>query len=452
MRGGRSNLRHAQPRRPSGRHRVRRGAAAIALFAAALCVLSLAGGCSRRTPTVRKVAIIGIDGMDWGVADPLMSEGRLPNIEALVRRGTKADLRSVGPVMKSPIIWTTIATGKGKDKHGITDYVAPGKNSPLFTSHGWRARPIWEILGDRGHTVGVVNWMVNWPVKPVNGYNVTDRLMFAPEDGFDPVPDAAYPAELADELAPARQPAALTSDDVVATFLNGSGWRTTEDGHTREAVEAVRRVYAADQSVLQVTKQLLRTREQPDLLAVYVNGLDVSCHGFWGQMDPSSVDLQMSDEFIETFKDVIPRYYERIDALIGEIVESLDDNTTVIVCSDHGFRGPYRSPGGLKLGIWMHREIGVLVAAGPGVRCGASVEGSVFDIAPTVLALLGEPVGRDMDGFVLSGIIDETFLLENPVTYIDTYELEEEDADGEPIESSVDDEIRERLRSLGYIE
>jgi len=427
-------------------------ACAVVGLACAVAFGALAAGCAGEAPTVRKIAIIGVDGMDWGIADPLMEQGRLPNLEALVRRGAKVDLRSTGPVMKSPVIWTTIATGKGKDKHGITDYVGAGKDSPLFTSQGWKARPIWEILGDRGYTVGIVNWLVNWPAKPVNGYNVSDRIMFAPEDGFEASPDAAYPAGLEDELAPARQPAAETGDEIVARFLNGDSWRSSEDGFTSEAVEAVRRIYAADQSVYQVTAELLRTREQPDLLAVYMNGVDVSCHAFWGQMEPSSVDISMTDEFVETFKDVIPRYYERMDALIGELVGLLEEGTTVIVCSDHGFRGPHRSESGLKLGIWMHREVGVLAAAGPGIRRSAAAEGSVFDITPTILALFGEPVARDMDGFVLSEILDERLLEHRPVTYVATYEDEGGGEAESPVESPVDEEIKERLRSLGYIE
>jgi hypothetical protein len=78
---------------------------------------------------------------------------------------------------------------------------------------------------------------------------------------------------------------------------------------------------------------------------------------------------------------------------------------------------------------------------------------NVLDLTPTILALLGEPVGRDMDGFVLTGLIDEGHLADYPVTYLDTYERDDEpEQSDEPIESALDDAIREELRSLGYIE
>jgi len=96
----------------------------------------------------------------------------------------------------------------------------------------------------------------------------------------------------------------------------------------------------------------------------------------------------------------------------------------------------------------------VFVAAGPGIRSGAQVtDASVLDVAPTVLALFGEPVGRDMDGFVLTGVIDEERLSDEPVAYVETYEKENgRPAREEPVESPMDEEIKEELRSLGYIE
>jgi arylsulfatase A-like enzyme len=171
-------------------------------------------------------------------------------------------------------------------------------------------------------------------------------------------------------------------------------------------------------------------------------------------MRPHSVDMEMDESVVEAYQNIIPNYYERIDALIGEVLGSIDENSNVIVCSDHGFRGPLRTKEGLQLGIYMHREVGVLAAMGPGIRRGVKLDNaSVLDLTPTLLALLGEPVGRDMDGFVLTGLIDEDFLTESPVTYVDTYERDDGSEPGEePIGSALDDAIKEELRSLGYIE
>ncbi|MCD4690133.1 hypothetical protein K8S17_01585, partial [bacterium] len=80
-------------------------------------------------------------------------------------------------------------------------------------------------------------------------------------------------------------------------------------------------------------------------------------------------------------------------------------------------------------------------------------EPSVLDITPTLLALYGLPVGEDMDGRVLTEAIEPEFLKRYPITSVPSYEEDLVADDGtEPLESPVDDEVRERLRSLGYIE
>ncbi|MFH1502316.1 MAG: alkaline phosphatase family protein [Candidatus Eisenbacteria bacterium] len=424
-------------------------AASVLLAVAAAC----AGGCGKSPPRVEKIVILGVDGMDWNIIDPLLAEGRLPNIAGLIERGCRADLRSLEPVMKSPIIWTTIATGKGPRKHGISDFLGQGDERPLFNSNGWRARAFWDILSEKGYTVGVVNWMVSWPAKPVNGYNVSDRIVYRPEDGFSPVEHVTYPEELHDELGPHARPITDVADQEIAPFFKTDVLRDDVPPPVRESMAILRDVYGNDETVMGVTRYLLESREQPDVFAVYLNGVDTSSHFFWGPMDPSSIDVRLPDEVIEACSDVIPRYYERMDALLGEIIALVDENSTIILCSDHGFRGPHRSPDGLKLGIWMHRPVGVVVAAGPGIRAGATgADASVFDITPTLLALLGEPVARDMDGFVLDDIISRELLEESPTRYVDTYETGDATGGDEPVESPVDDEIMERLRSLGYIE
>jgi len=427
-----------------------------AALAAALVALALAvglGGCGDAA-NHHKVVLIGIDGMDWQIADPLLAEGKLPNIQSLIDRGVRVNLRSIGPEMKSPIIWTCIATGKTQHKHGISDFLKKETGEQaLYNSRGWKALAIWQILGDVGRTVGVINWWLSWPAYPVNGFLITERITFTPEDGYPEIPEVTTPPELAKELAPFCQPVTTLPDDEIAPFLVGDSWRTTSDHTVSDGRESIRGIHAMDKTVLQVADHMLDTREQPDFFAVYFQGLDVTCHRYWGQWDTTSVDMPMSHEMIKTYGQLIPRYYEYFDTVVGDLLDHMDEDSTVIICSDHGFRGPYRSPRGLLLGIWMHRQTGVLIAAGPGIApSNETLEGSVFDITPTILALLGEPVARDMDGFVLTEILDDDFEAANPVTYVDTYEREPAASADVPETEEVDDAIRERLRSLGYIQ
>ncbi len=358
--------------------------------------------------------------MDWKVAGPLMEDGRMPNLARLVKGGVRADLRSLPreELVGSP--WVCIATGRVlRAADALPAFSAEGTRIPGVRT--WGGRPVWDLIGEKGLTAGIVNWPRTYPASELNGWIVTNGVALAPEDGWDPILNITWPEALADEIVPLRRPATTTTDDAIGGLLNGEAWKSDTDEDIVARVQEVRRIWAEDETVVRVAAHFLDSRGQPDLTAVHFEGLLRSCHPFWGPMDPASADYADRDEIVQVFRDVVPRYYERVDVMIGEILAHTGEDATVIVCSAFGFRGPQHTPEGLlKLGSWMHSETGVLVAAGPGIRKQTSASDvSVLDIAPTVLALLGVPVPRDMDGFVATDILDSGFLDRHPVTYVD---------------------------------
>jgi len=163
---------------------------------------------------------------------------------------------------------------------------------------------------------------------------------------------------------------------------------------------------------------------------------------------------------------VVKNYYSFIDRTIGRYLETVDNRTAVLLVSDHGFetkqelksrweRGErIRTEEGGKDVPWDHGVDGVIVFAGPGVKAGHRMESdaSVVDVTPPMLAYLGLPAAQDMDGRPLTDCFEETFLSVHPVQWIPTYETGEAGGSEFPIESPIDEGIREKLRSLGYIE
>jgi predicted AlkP superfamily phosphohydrolase/phosphomutase len=106
-----------------------------------------------------------------------------------------------------------------------------------------------------------------------------------------------------------------------------------------------------------------------------------------------------------------------------------------------------------KLKSGSHRDLGVLMAFGAGIRPAAKVVGAhIMDVTPTVLYLLGLEVPGDMDGKVIEDVLDEELLRNRPV--VGSGGPAAPDA-GSPDETYSEDEaavIEERLRSLGYLE
>lgn len=98
-----------------------------------------------------------------------------------------------------------------------------------------------------------------------------------------------------------------------------------------------------------------------------------------------------------------------------------------------------------------HSDFGIIIISGRNIKRGIIEPATVYDVAPTVLYLMGLPVPKDMDGKVLVGSIKTNFLTHHPVKYIESYETRQDKKDRSPIPSPMDEKIKERMRSLGYI-
>src|SRR5262249_11025436 len=148
------------------------------------------------------------------------------------------------------------------------------------------------------------------------------------------------------------------------------------DGSTRAPsawqLGAFTDVYQADHFAAAAALRLLQDH-RVQFLAVYMAGSDVCSH-----------------YFIRPYPQLVDRYYEFLDRMVGEIVAAADPGTAVLLVSDHGWGFRPGEPLGHD-----HAPDGVLIAWGNGIAPSAAftVKPSVFDITPTVLALMGLPLG-----------------------------------------------------------
>jgi len=97
-----------------------------------------------------------------------------------------------------------------------------------------------------------------------------------------------------------------------------------------------------------------------------------------------------------------------------------------------------------------HRLHGALVARGPALGCGREIEGArMVDLAPTILHLMGLPVPDDMDGRVLTDVFEPAYLESNPVRH--EQGSQQAAQSGYELSTSEEEQIRDRLRGLGYL-
>ena len=118
--------------------------------------------CLKADSNSRKVLVIGWDGADWKVASPLVDDGKMPHLKRLIENGVMGNISTLYPVL-SPMLWTSIATGKRAHKHGIHGFAEPDNNGGVrpVTNLARKCKAIWNILNQAGKQCNVVGWWLS---------------------------------------------------------------------------------------------------------------------------------------------------------------------------------------------------------------------------------------------------------------------------------------------------
>jgi tetratricopeptide (TPR) repeat protein len=350
---------------------------------------------------------LGLDGLDFEMVDRLAAQGRMPNWKRLSSEGFTARLASFAPLI-SPILWTTAATGVAPDVHRVLDFqeVDPKTGLKVPISGLSRAAPaVWNAASAAGRKVGVVGWWATHPAEEVNGFFVTDHanpILFEKLS----LAGAAFPAALEPGIAAVLQRDGLVTAKDLAPYLDVpeseiAGILSSGAG-MENPVAALSRILAATRVGHRVARDLY-DKNLPDLMALYLEGTDEVGHIFGTATPPRLRCAQ--DQDVARYGRVVETYYGAIDRILGQWMRRAEeDGATLLVHSDHGFKWGDDRPCGFASGNWAtaafwHRFDGVFAAWGARVKA-SSARGaaSLFDVAPTVLALLGLPVGKGMPG------------------------------------------------------
>ena len=158
----------------------------------------------------------------------------------------------------------------------------------------------------------------------------------------------------------------------------------------------------------------LATAGRP-LTAVYFEGIDMMGHRFQHCMPPRA-ELCPAEDF-RRYRDAVSSFYVRQDELLGEVLRAAGPETTVMVVSDHGFKSGVARPleelpFTTRQPVEWHDEEGIFILSGPAARPGTrlAARATLFDIAPTILYLLGLPVAEEMPGRVFLPALDPGFV------------------------------------------
>lgn len=403
-----------------------------------------------------KILVIGIDGASWEPMKLLLKEGKLPNISNMIEKGSSASLKSMAPA-HSPVLWTSIATGKIPSKHGIDHYVTKQNSTiaPVSTTDR-KASAFWNILGRGGIRTGVVNWWNSWPPEEINGYMVSDRFRISNEEER-----SVSPGQLSRELPQVLQSEEQFIDEMKHLGLADSIRFTSGVRSRDEAVQTFQNDWIHEKGVLEIS-QYLMLNEPVDVFAVMFRSVHLSSHLVWSNMEQDipqqirarlrrgrTISTSERERLQSDFVRLIRPVYSYIDHVLGILLEYADENTTVIVCSGHGFQ--------LEEGARTHVHVtstsdGILILKGPHIRQDLQLsDASILDITPTILYLSGMPAGEDMDGKILVDAISPGYLQQHPAITVATQETgDAETVKNEP--NPYDQERLEEFKTLRYIQ
>jgi predicted AlkP superfamily phosphohydrolase/phosphomutase/tetratricopeptide (TPR) repeat protein len=403
----------------------------------------------------RRVLLIGWDAADWQMIQPLLAQGLMPTLAAFLERGARGNLATTRPIL-SPILWNTIATGKRADAHGVLGFTEPdpdGAGIRTTASTSRRAKALWNILTQQGLRSNVVGWYASHPAEPILGAMVSNQTEFRAtgEDPLSPLPvHSVYPAALADELAACRLHPAELDDSAVLPFIPDAARVATQDKHR---IGKLLGMLAQTASVQGFATELM-SRGDWDFTAIYYEGIDRFGHEFM-EFHPPKMDSVSQDDF-DAYRHCMVGIYRFHDMMLESLLAHAGNDATVVIVSDHGYWNDHRRPdpkAAESNPVAWHRPFGIFAAAGPGVRAGAALHGgSILDIAPTILALLGFPAGKDMPGRVLAEVLDGV----PEVDRIESWELIPGACGMHPADLRIDPAeahaALEQLVALGYIE
>lgn len=425
------------------------GTTAPRLLAVLLALGALAPAVGRRAPerqglatpaalagtTTRSLVVVGIEGASWDVVAAGASDGSLPVLARLLKEGTGGPLGSLAPYDRDAL-FTSAATGKSPVKHGVVsgwEWATPlgtlrllprlpGASSFGFGSRratrgeGRRSLTFWEILSARGHEAVVLGWPAVEPARDGLVLWATERLF----DG-DSSPDAARPADTAARARLFRV-APLNLDRPLVTALIGPGLSPEDRARARPLAGAAR-----DLSIVGAT--LGATPAGPgSVTAMVLTGLDSVSRAFGPAAAPNRY-WGLTPRSVEARAATLRAYYRFLDDALGELLAREGDRT-VCVFAPVGY-GP---PPPLTAFATFARGLdpsaspeaageGFVIFHGSGIRAGMRLTSAeVLDLAPTLLVLAGEPMARDMDGRVLSEVLDERFAVSTSIPIVTTFE------------------------------
>ncbi|MEM8955763.1 MAG: alkaline phosphatase family protein, partial [Verrucomicrobiota bacterium] len=324
------------------------------------------------TSSPPKLLLIGWDAADWRMIHPLIDEGKMPYLARLIEEGTSGNLATLQPVL-SPMLWTSIGTGKRPYKHGVHGFSEPdpvtGAIRPV-TNLSRKTKAVWNILNQENLNSLVVGWWPSHPAEPLTkGVMVSNHYQRATGKSFDDwkmQPGCIHPERLESVLREIRFHPTEADQELLFTFLpalQAMDQEGLDKVHKDPRLKSLMKVIA-DATTVHSAATALMQNEPWDFAAVYYDAIDHFGHGFMKYHPPRREWIPEED--FAVWKDVMESGYRYHDLMLGTLLHLAGDDTTVVLMSDHGFHPDHMRPRSIPHEpagpAAEHRQFGILAA------------------------------------------------------------------------------------------
>jgi predicted AlkP superfamily phosphohydrolase/phosphomutase len=289
----------------------------------------------------RKAMIVGLDCAEPSLVLERWRE-RLPVLSGLMEGGVSGRLVSVVPPITVPA-WSCMMASRTPGDLGVYGFRnrADHTYDGAFIADGSaiHAPRLWDLVGRAGGSSIVLGVPGTYPPRPLRGALVSCFLTPSLASRY------TYPPALRDEV-----------EEVVGEYLFDCTNFRTEDKD-----DLLQQIYTMTDRRFRLAEHLLETRPW-QLFALVEMGTDRIHHGFWKFMDPEHRKHEPGNRY----EGAILEYYEHLDGLVGRLLGHADDETLVLVVSDHGAK---RLDGGIRVNEWLRREGLLTTIASPNGVC-----------------------------------------------------------------------------------
>ncbi|MEC7500330.1 MAG: alkaline phosphatase family protein [Planctomycetota bacterium] len=290
----------------------------------------------------RKVLLIGWNLASWQLLNPLLDQGKLPHLQALVEQGMMGNLKTQRPLLEH-VVYNSVATGAYADQHGVLGPLEIGPQNQIQPTGSFsrRADAMWDILSDQYRRCHVVNFPTTGPAEKINGTFISpsffETVPGTYQEKFEVPLVSVYPESQLEELSQFIVTLQDIDSEVMSMFVPRFRELDAADPKLIHIGTAAAQTFS-----IHATATHLMEQYPWDFVSVSYDLIELLGRGFFQYHVPATTTMSTLEQenryriAVHLFSEVVNAAAMLCDRLLGRLIELAGEETTVILHSPWG--------------------------------------------------------------------------------------------------------------------